>query len=627
VTTQLVITEPVIDYSGRENEFANGSRETPLRSLRITTDALPQVGIPESGTAWIVKGSAPWETIHPQHTTADLVQFALCGTDWSGRDVHFSMPLFFIADDQLASAADVTAVTNASPPMVTAFHPQPITLTGDPAARAATTVTVSGMSFALQPLTGSTAAPFALVPDMFEVELKAFRPFAPALTTVSCRLHAAYTAGAGGTLRSAANPNGAFLQLINPVDAVLGAAQVGGVAIPNPRLAAVNVVKGLVPAGFDVGTGQVPDLQAAFGNTKILGAGLIGLLGDAARQEAPLMQHMSLPDRVTVDYAWKPVLKQADGLLRLGQDSVLSLFAHVEQRLDPGSAPTSTVNGSLTNFAVNVHGEIIITFARLGFSSTDGSLPAIAVDGCTVAFAGDLSFVNDVLDQIGGALFGAGFAIAVAPNGVTAAYTLALPAASFGAFGLTNVVLGAAVELPFDGSAPSVRFALSTRSTPFLVSVYIFGGGGYFVLVANAAQGIVSLEASIEIGGVFQFDLGVVSGGVHALVGLSFTLIGTKWTLGGFLRCGGYVDVLGIAGVSVEFEVMLRYSDPVVAGTAEVTAGVHVFGFTKSVSFSVTKSFTVHGSAPVAETFAAMPSLLAGNALPVGWDAYCEAFA
>lgn len=181
--------------------------------------------------------------------------------------------------------------------------------------------------------------------------------------------------------------------------------------------------------------------------------------------------------------------------------------------------------------------------------------------------------------------------------------------------------------MPFDDRPPNVRFALCTRSNPFLVSVDIFGGGGYFVLCADAARGILSLEASIEVGGVFQFDLGVVSGGVHALVGISFMLSGTRWTPGGFIRCGGYVDVLGIAGISVEFGVMLSYSDPVITGTAEVTAGVHVFGFTKSVSFSVTKSFTVRGFAPVAEAVGALPGLLAGSPLPVDWDAYCEAFA
>ena len=157
------------------------------------------------------------------------------------------------------------------------------------------------------------------------------------------------------------------------------------------------------------------------------------------------------------------------------------------------------------------------------------------------------------------------------------------------------------------------------RNRPFLVTVEIFGGGG-FVHVVLDADGIKMVEGAIEFGANFSLDLGVASGGVHAMAGIYFQLKGTASDLTGFVDIGGEVSVLGIISISIDLNLSLSWqSSPhgnVIEGRATLTVSVHVLFFSASVQLSVERSFSAGSGDPDV-----------GQVMDLGnWSQYAAAF-
>jgi hypothetical protein len=212
-----------------------------------------------------------------------------------------------------------------------------------------------------------------------------------------------------------------------------------------------------------------------------------------------------------------------------------------------------------------------------------------------------------------------GPSIDVSSAGIDASYTLALPDITVGIFSLTNLSLSAGVNIPFDGSPVRVRFSLCTQDNPFLLTIYVFGGGGFFGL-AIGADGIEEIQVSLEFGAAISINLGVASGGVSIMAGIYFSLqtVPEKQVqLTGFLRADGNLSVLGIIQISMEFYLAFTYLDPGQCyGTATISVSISVLFFSVSVSATMTKTFG-GGSDP---DFA--------DAISQGdWDTYCGAFA
>ena len=178
-------------------------------------------------------------------------------------------------------------------------------------------------------------------------------------------------------------------------------------------------------------------------------------------------------------------------------------------------------------------------------------------EGVALEFDGPLKFVDTLKDILPANGFSDGPSLEVTAAGVRAGYTLGVPTVGVGIFSLQNLSLSAGLSLPFVDQ-PGVRFAISERQKPFLVSVALFGGGGFFALGLNA-RGIEQIEAAIEFGGNLSLDLGVASGGVYVMAGIYFSMTGTEVKLTGYLRMGGYLSVLGIISISIEFYLGFTY--------------------------------------------------------------------
>jgi hypothetical protein len=154
--------------------------------------------------------------------------------------------------------------------------------------------------------------------------------------------------------------------------------------------------------------------------------------------------------------------------------------------------------------------------------------------------------------------------------------------------------------------------------------VGIFGGGGFFHLQVDTA-GLKIVEAALEFGATASVDLGVASGGVHIMAGIYFKLerkepaTDLAPTLTGYLRMGGYLSVLGLIKISLEFTLSFTYDGArdKAYGRATLTVKVEVAFFSTSVDITVERAFGGAGDPAFGQLFST----------PAMWIEYAEAFA
>jgi hypothetical protein len=218
--------------------------------------------------------------------------------------------------------------------------------------------------------------------------------------------------------------------------------------------------------------------------------------------------------------------------------------------------------------------------------------------------------VNTLKDYL--KLGSTGPSIDIQPTSVTAGFSIPIPTIGVGVLTIQNIAFGAGVTVPFTGKPARARFNFSEREDQFLVTVMGLGGGGFFA-ISLGLDGLEILEMGIEVGASVALDLGVASGEVHALAGFYYRLEkGTpdKCEIDGYVRLGGSVNVLGIASVSVEFYLGLKYQsepDNELWGQASLTVEVEVLCFSKSFSFTVERRIAGGSSASAS----LMPGVLA----------------
>ena len=306
------------------------------------------------------------------------------------------------------------------------------------------------------------------------------------------------------------------------------------------------------------------------------------------------------PTALDVKIDWTPtVTGDKPGFFQPGSNAALTIQAEIYTPVADPSQTTYSIHGDLTDFGLLLFGNdspfILVSFNSFTFDSKTGAKTSIQPDIDSVTFKGPLTFIQDfeeLLSSLGGP------SISVTDGGINASYSLALPDIGLGVFSLQNLALSAGVTIPFDGTPVRVRFGLSSRDNPFILTIDLFGGGGFFSL-AIGADGIEMIEVSLEFGADLSIDLGVASGGVSIMAGIYFSLQTVpppkQVQLTGFLRADGNLSVLGIISISMEFYLGLTYLSPGKSyGTATVSVSVSVLFV--SVSVGVTMQKTIGGS-------------------------------
>ena len=280
--------------------------------------------------------------------------------------------------------------------------------------------------------------------------------------------------------------------------------------------------------------------------------------------------------------------------------------------------------GKLTNFKLNFFGCVIVWFDEFSFKSSLKNKfdpnPKLH-DKNSVVFGGPLEFVNTLSELIPSGGFSDPPIIKPSLTDLQVGYDFSLPDVAVGIFALKNMKIGAVLKIPFTGDPVALRFFFCTREAPFLLSVSMFGGGGFFALVTTA-DGVQEIEAAFEFGAFAAFDVGVASGGIYIKAGVYFHWKTDTVELEGYVEMGGELSVLGIVSVSITLHLSLGYyktaGQSEVRGQATLKIEVELLFFSIGVSVQIERSF---GGSEADPSFA---DLIPDQST---WSSYCAAFA
>ncbi len=266
---------------------------------------------------------------------------------------------------------------------------------------------------------------------------------------------------------------------------------------------------------------------------------------------------------------------------------------------------------------------VSLKFEHLQFSSEPQKKPDISVVLGELKFGGVLSFIETLRNLIPLDGFSDPPNLHVDTTGIKAGFSLGLPNIAVGIFSLENISLAAELVVPFLGETPlHFDFSFCSAEHPFLLTVAMLGGGGYFH-VQVSPKGIDALEAALEFGASLSINLGVASGSVCIMAGIYFAVKDNGVTLSGFLRIRGEVDVLGLISASIELRMTLEWviNDGQVIGRATIIVEIDIMFFSKSVEVSTERRFAGSNRDPTLE------DVMTDSADYKPWTEYCLAFA
>ncbi len=659
----IVVQEFTKNYPAVGQPYSQGPR-LPFQTVRITTLKTPALDPPENSA--VLGTQAFW----PRVNKSDF-QFHLVGTDWEGRTSDFTAPLIFVEADAARDGARVSSIGqsyNHDPdefrrrrplygqkvafaknkePGDTTFETNTITLTYDP----------PEPNWANN--LPSTQAAFYPATAESEVRVATVEQLTGTQATTRIGYHDTYlTQG----LDSLANKGQVFAKLLDQVPLMFGgsgasADKAGGLLTPTMNITGLSRILG--PVAGDLGNmvagkfNPADVFQDAL-NAKLLGdislKDVISSVADfsGALEKVPKFVSSRLPDSIVTTFKWQPDIqslpnpdpKSPDNLFVANDTHGLTVDAKLVKKLD-ASPPTYEIKGALKDFEIHLVPGIlevlVLAFDEITFTSSSGKKPDVNVNLKSLDFVGPLAFINTLKDVIPLSGFKDPPSLDVTAEGVEMGYSLGLPPVGVGVFSLSNITLGAQLNLYFTGKPIAFQFNFAEEQHPFLLTVSLFGGGGFFGLELTP-QGLQRVEGSFEFGGNFSLNLGVASGGVYVMAGLYYKLENDNTTLKGYLKCGGSVEVLAIITVSVEFDMSLEYQSAgnQVWGRATLTVEVKVLFFSKSVDLTVERQFAggggehadlLLGGDVAPPPLAPVPVTFADTMDASDWQAYCTAFA
>ncbi|MGI8573779.1 MAG: hypothetical protein ACR2MA_00225 [Egibacteraceae bacterium] len=587
--------------------------------------------------------------------------FGMRATDWEGGQAAFTSPLVFVPYEAVENTAKVAAAfaLGSQDRRTRTLGGQTLAL-ADPTGSepGSTRAPVASLTFGLQPVPPERVGglPVLYRPRWLlqvtgaEAHVEAVQRLTGTREARAIRFHATYLSQG---LAPGPNPAGLFADLVAPLPVTFDGPAGGGLARPDAPVALLSSRQGALAKTFAQPSVAPADLASLFGDARLLGTvKLADILADIpalhvgafsladlaeaefqhllddqlARIPVPVLRTRQLvrggaPYPFEARFVWKPPLSDArTELFSFSDRSRMVLDARTVTPLDGGAA-TAEVRGELRDLELTFFGVAVVKLDLLAFTALPGRKPDITAEGFDLRFDGPLEFINTLKDVLPADGFSDPPAIEVTPAGISAGYTLGIPTVGVGIFSLQNLSLSAALAVPFAAQPASVRFAISAREAPFLVTVGPFGGGGFFALEVSA-NGVEAIEASIEFGGSISLNLGVASGGVTVMAGIYFGRTGDVTTLTGYLRCGGYLSVLGLISISIEFYLAFTYRDKgggrsEIWGQATVSVCVQIACFSTSVKLSLERRFAGASGDPS----------FADCVEPDDWEQYCLAFA
>ncbi len=634
----IVVRQFEKTYPGTGMSYAG--RAFPFTRVQLTTLLTPDLdpaqnipGTPSGSCRWVRAGGEDF-------------LFHCVSEDRDGNRHEFTMPLVFVLNSIADNDSALTAVRNHLRTTTASRRQRPM---GGQKIAYAPSDKPGDTAFETQTFTFD-----AEVPDS-AIALPANQPrFYPAMGGATVRMAAVeqVTGAASGAaikyhqtylekgFSPAGNKASVWAELDTPVKMLWKADQAGGVSTPNLEIGGISRKLGPVGGSPDDLMGSTFDPKKFFSNeAKILGGilltdildafGLDELGGDG--KKAPKLTNRVVypgddkskpPEGLETRFLWEPkVVSDPLKVFEASANTTMKLDAKMLTKF--AAPPTSTyeILGELKSFKGNLIGDgptkfLVLTFKQLVFTAKSGEKADVKPEITAVDFAGPLKFINNLKDFLKST--GNGPSIDVSPTGVMVGFSLAIPNVMVGVLSIQNMKLTSSLSLPFGGDPVRLRFAFCEREHPFLLTVSMFGGGGFFGINLGL-DGVELLEASFEFGGQLALDIGVASGGVYVMAGIYFKMEGDDCTLTGYLKLGGSLCVLGIITISAEFYMALTYQSAgnKVYGQATLTVKVEILFFSASVDMTVEKRFKGDDADPLFADLIDQPH----------WDEYCEAFA
>ena len=401
--------------------------------------------------------------------------------------------------------------------------------------------------------------------------------------------------------------------------------------------------------GLDLAVRSVPELPEPAKRTIASAIGkVLGVLAatDALNKLRDLLelakQGKELAENLTVRLEWsaplqKYPLSSSNPVFIPSLTKPLKLSGEIRAKATHGRPAGIDLTCSLESFSIDLVGSpsfMVLSFDHILFKIESDKKPEIDVKFGGMTFTGPLSFVESLRKVIPLDGFSDPPSLDVSPQGIEASFSLALPNVAIGVFSLANVSIGAGFKVPFIGDPLTVRFNFCTKEHPFLLTVSMLGGGGFFSIVLDP-KGVHSLEAALEFGASLSIDFGVASGEITVMAGIYFKMLGDAVTLTGYLRMRGEVDVLGLISASIELRMELSYESKSgkVLGRASLEIEVEVLFFSTTVRISCERRFKGSSGDPsfrdvYGETYdPCPPPLNAPMPCVNAWDEYVYAFA
>ncbi|MEU7478343.1 hypothetical protein AB0A63_20325 [Lentzea sp. NPDC042327] len=676
--TQHIVVQQTRRTYWADTTLARRGREVPFAAIEVLTRITPPLATPQDFAGGRIAASfIPKAASAP---TAPL-PFHLRGVDHDGQVVDFTVPVVFVPDS--------TTTSQNADDLLDAIHTAYNTRTTTEVL-ALRTAETGGHKVALAHRgtypAGSTASNVDRI-VFGSAKTTGQVPFHPVLERAVVRLPevAALTGGAVGATpfeyaeaylvngidHSTNNPGGVYLALhpaAPQTPLAFSAAATGGMATPSGDIKAMSAKNGPVTVVPVDAAKEVYDPAKMFGDVtkaKVLGGVPVKDLLPALTSppasipdNAPRMSHRLRDDIGAHEWTmlWTPKIEAGPKALPvfepLGTTDPLTVLAVYTHPVDASVESGYRVNAELRDFALHLFGTtgprriISLEFDFLRYSSGSGSKTAVDCGLREVSFHNAFKYVEELAELC--SFLGSKLEITAGTGGVEAGLRFAVPTIPLGVLQISELTVHAAVAIPFDGSAVRVNFDLNTRERPFSLRIFGFTGGGY-AGVALGADGLERLEVGFVFGAALALDLGVASGGIEALGGISYLLekvevvengtevIRQQAGLAAYLRMRGSLRFLGLVSVSVEFYLGLTYQEKadgssVLVGEASITVSIELWLFSETFTVRTRREFA-KTPAPSARraALAAAPEL---PAHPFGaaftqqdWAGYCAAFA
>lgn len=292
-----------------------------------------------------------------------------------------------------------------------------------------------------------------------------------------------------------------------------------------------------------------------------------------------------------------------------------------------GEAPKRQIKAEIMgDWDVKIGGQSLIVFkdTRLTFNDAEGL--KFHLDPRNIQLNGILNFVADLLAKFGGS--DSGLKLGLLPEGgIQCVLNLPLPPVQAGAFGISNLNLGALVALRLDDAdmghsfSIEVGFNLGRKLAPFALTIFLLGGGGYFEVSTRYAPSTGKLKCFVQMGitasASLAISLGPIHGGVYIYFGITAEFEaggGAKFAIGVMLLMRGEVSLLGIvsACISLLLEAQYDTTSGQLIGHGRLSISIKIcWCFTLEINEEVT--YTVGGNGGSGSLRTPASSMLATN--------------